>query len=120
MTLLAIIGISYQDCLAKPPEYPDNLLVFFTGDDCAPCKRMERETFTNPIFHKLLKNHNIDFAIVNINDGKMSQKWKISSTPTIYFLQYSRRTCKSKLLVRKNEYLTYQNISQIIINLYGV
>lgn len=61
-----------------------NILVFFTGKWCAPCRIMKREVFADDDAMKVI-NHEVVPVIIDIDDPsslELVKLYKVSATPT--------------------------------------
>jgi len=65
-----------------------NILLFFTGKWCVPCRIMKREVFADEDVMKAINSHVVP-VIINLDDpnvGELVKLYKVSATPVTIFI----------------------------------
>ena len=109
LTLVLVLGITFSSCKktedsVSPPLWSNNLdealklsssqgkpvLIDFVADWCKPCKRMHEEVFVVANIDKRLRTEFIPVLIdateMTPEVSKLLQKYRVSTLPTIVFL----------------------------------
>lgn len=113
---VAFIDASYETAISTAKT--QNKLVFldFTASWCIPCKKMDRETFTNESLSKLLNDNFVSFKVNNDYFWGMdiADKYSVKSFPTILVVDTNGNVVKrltgfqsAESLKRQLEPLTY-------------
>ena len=93
-------------------ESNKNMLIFFTGKWCAPCRIMKREVFTDEEAMKVI-NSEVVPVIIDIDDPSSSElvnQYKISKTPTTVILDSQEKVLEYVTgKIDKNEFLEILN-----------
>nr|WP_299034638.1 thioredoxin family protein [uncultured Tenacibaculum sp.] len=100
---------SYQEALKKVKKEKKPMLIYFKGSDwCGPCKTLDKELFTTEKFKKLSKDNFVLYeADIPFNEDlvarekleinkKLAKKFKISSYPTLLFINHRQKIIDSK------------------------
>jgi len=78
---------TYQDGVKKAIEAKKLIFINFHADWCTFCKKMDKESFTQPEIIKTLNDHFISIKIDTDKERSLAQKFFIRSLPTIWFLE---------------------------------
>ena len=68
------------------------VFIDFYADWCAPCKQLDRETFTDPSILEISKSFNmikVDCTIPDANTKALMNKYNVTGMPTLVFLSKS-------------------------------
>lgn len=83
------LPISFEEAIAKSKKEQKILFIDTYATWCGPCKKMDAQTFTNPdvqaLFNKKFVNLRVDMG--QPEGAIVSQKFSISSIPTLIFLK---------------------------------
>ena len=87
---------SYSEILAKAKAQGKNVLLDFTASWCIPCKKMDREVFSNGEVGNLLNKKFVNFK-VNVDyfwGMDVAEKFRIKGYPTILIISPSENVIK--------------------------
>lgn len=116
---------SYKEALKKAKKERKPLLVYFKGSDwCGPCKKLDEELFSSEKFKKISEENFVLYeADIPYNKDlvekerlklnlKLVKKFKISSYPTVLFINRRQRIIASKkgLILTDYYYPFFQSI----------
>jgi thioredoxin-related protein len=76
----------YSEALAKGRDFDKPVYVHFTAPWCQWCKKMQKETYTDPKVIKYLNEH---FSAVMVDTEKLpslARKYQVDDLPTLWFL----------------------------------
>ncbi|CAM1361364.1 Protein disulfide isomerase [Tenacibaculum sediminilitoris] len=118
---------SYNKALKKVKEERKPMLIYFKGSDwCGPCKKLDKELFSTEKFKKLSeKNFILYEADIPFNEDlveneklginkKLAKKYKVSSYPTILFINHKQKIIAYKKGLLLTEY--YYPFFESVIN----
>ena len=102
----------------NPNDEEKNAILFFTSDECAPCKQLERDVFLTKEFKDFINEHEIDFFVVNTTKNhKAAADWGVTATPAIRYIKY-RSNAPAIILEQQVGYATKQVIFSLLKRLY--
>ncbi|WP_299006854.1 thioredoxin fold domain-containing protein [uncultured Tenacibaculum sp.] len=127
-SLKAIIWTeSYKDALKKVKKEGKPLLIYFKGSDwCVPCKKLDKELFSTEKFRNLSKENFVLYeADIPFNQDlvtkeklelnqKLAEKYKVSSYPTLLFVDHKQKVIAYKKGLLLTEY--YYPFFESVIN----
>lgn len=100
---------SYKEALKKIKKEEKPMLIYFKGSDwCGPCKKLDKELFATEKFKNLSKDNFVLYeADIPFNEDlvakeklemnkKLAKKFKISSYPTLLFINHKQKVIDSK------------------------
>ena len=77
---------SYDEGIANGHSEGKRIYINFYADWCAPCKYMEKTTFSNPAVIASLNKHFISIKVDIDKETKISNKYGVSAIPDNWFL----------------------------------
>jgi thioredoxin-related protein len=87
----SIEWLSYREAVNKGRDEGRPVLLHFTADWCSWCKKMKRETYTDPKVIRFM-HENMSAAMVDTEVHKsLARKYQVSSLPTLWFLDADGR-----------------------------
>ncbi len=108
---------SYKEALKQAKKEKKPLLVYFKGSDwCSPCKKLDRELFSTEKFKNISKENFVLYeADIPFNQDlvekeklklnkELAEKYKVSSYPTILFLNHKQKVIAYKKGLILTEY----------------
>ncbi|WP_299157700.1 thioredoxin fold domain-containing protein [uncultured Tenacibaculum sp.] len=116
---------TYKEALKQAKNEKKPLLVYFKGSDwCGPCKKLDKELFSSQQFNDLSKKHFILYeADIPLNkdlvseeklkvNKKLVKKFKVTSYPTLLFINYKQKVLgyKKGLILTEYYYPFFQTI----------
>lgn len=116
---------NYKLALSKAKNEKKPLLVYFKGSDwCGPCKKLDKELFATEKFKKIASTNFVLYeADIPMNQDlveknrlainkKLAKKFKVSSYPTLLFLNKKQRVIglKKGLIITEYYYPFFQSI----------
>lgn len=81
---------SYEEGIKKAKETQKLIFINFHADWCTFCKKMEKESFTDPKIIASLNEHFVSIHIDTEKERSLAQKFFIRSLPTIWFLEHDQ------------------------------
>ncbi|WP_051435805.1 thioredoxin family protein [Tenacibaculum sp. 47A_GOM-205m] len=124
---LTIWTTSYKEALKEAKTNRKPLLIYFKGSDwCSPCKKLDKKLFTTEKFKNLSKENFVLYeADIPFNEDlvtkeklainkKLAKKFKISSYPTLLFINYKQKIIDYKKGLILTEY--YYPFFESVIN----
>lgn len=118
-------SLTYKEALKQAKAEKKPLLVYFKGSDwCGPCKKLDKELFSSQKFNDLSKTHFVLYeADIPLNkdlvseeklkvNKKLVKKFKVSSYPTLLFINYKQKVLglKKGLILTEYYYPFFQTI----------
>ena len=82
-----IAWLSYEDGMALAAENGKQILIDFHADWCKYCKKMDKETFTDPGVIRLIEQYFVPISVDTQKQQKIGQQYSVKSLPTIWFLE---------------------------------
>lgn len=82
-----IAWLTYEDGLAVAAESEKMVLIDFHADWCKYCKKMDKETFTDPGVIRLIEQYFVPVSVDTQKQKDLGQKFGVKSLPTIWFLE---------------------------------
>jgi thioredoxin-related protein len=82
-----IAWLSYEDGLAVAAESGKMVMIDFHADWCKYCKKMDKETFTDPGVIRLIEQYFVPISVDTQKQKKIGQQYSVKSLPTIWFLE---------------------------------
>lgn len=82
----SITWLGYNEALALGRDFDKPVFLYFTANWCSWCKKMQKETYTDP---KVIRYLEENFVAVKIDTGKLpslARKYNAKSLPTLWFL----------------------------------
>jgi thioredoxin-related protein len=82
----AITWLGYNEALAQGRDFDKPVFIHFTAPWCKWCKKMQRETYTDPRVIGFLDDN---FTAVMVDTEKLpalARKFRVESLPTLWFL----------------------------------
>lgn len=79
--------LSYEDGLALASREHKLVLVNFTADWCRYCRKMKKETYTDPQVAAYLAENFVPVMVDTERDRRLQYQYGASSLPTIWFLK---------------------------------
>lgn len=116
---------TYKEALKQAKNEKKPLLVYFKGSDwCGPCKKLDKELFSSQKFNEFSKEHFILYeADIPLNEDlineeklkinkKLVKKFKVTSYPTLLFINYKQKVLgyKKGLILTEYYYPFFQTI----------
>lgn len=83
----AIAWRTHDDGLAFAAETGRMIMVDFHADWCKYCKKMDRETFTDPEVIRLINAHFVPVSVDTQRRQDLARVYHVESLPTIWFLE---------------------------------
>ena len=77
---------SHDEGIAVAYSEGKKIYINFRADWCVYCKRMEKETFSNPAVVSYLNKHFISIKVDTDKERKISNKYGVSALPDSWFL----------------------------------
>ena len=82
---------SYQDLLQEAKRLKKPIILDFSASWCAPCKKMERDTYSNELIASVISlkyfAYKVDFGTIEALE--IADKYKVSQFPTTLFLDFN-------------------------------
>ncbi len=96
---VSFVNSDYAQVINTAKSQNKLILLDFTAPWCHPCKRMDRETFTDEILSKYVNDHFIPYKVdVKYFDAMdIADKFKVKSYPTILVLNPYEKEVKRLL-----------------------
>ncbi len=82
-----IAWLTHDDGLAIAAETEKLVLIDFHADWCKFCKKMDKETFTDPGVIELIDTHFVPIKVDTQKRQDLGRKYGVESLPTIWFLE---------------------------------
>ena len=82
----AITWTGFNEALAQGRDFDKPVFIHFTAPWCKWCKKMQRETYTDP---KVIRFMDENFVAVMVDTEKLpslARKYHVESLPTLWFL----------------------------------
>lgn len=108
-TNVSIWTTSYKEALKEVKNNRKPLLIYFKGSDwCSPCKKLDKELFATEKFKNLSKENFVLYeADIPFNEDlvskeklainkKLAKKYKVSSYPTLLFINHKQKVIDYK------------------------
>ncbi len=83
----SIAWLSYEEGLAVAAESEKMILIDFHADWCKYCKKMDKETFTDPGVIRLIEQYFVPISVDTQKQRDLGQKYGVESLPTMWFLE---------------------------------
>ena len=106
---------TYEQGFAKSKELNKPLMLVFYTDACGYCKKLERETLSDPRVEKILKG----FVCVHINckdRPELQRKYRIRGVPLVLFISADGKKdwlvgfrTADKFIKELNQFIGYMN-----------
>jgi len=78
--------LSYRDGRARALESGQLLLVNFTADWCVYCRKMKKETYTDPAVIAFVQEHFVPVMVDTQREQQIAAEFYVRGLPTIWFL----------------------------------
>lgn len=116
---------SYSEALKKAKDEDKPLLIYFKGSDwCQPCKKLDKELFSTDKFANLSKDNFVMYeADIPFQEDliekeklafnkKLAKKYRVSSYPTILFVDQRQKVIASKkgLILTEYYYMFFNSV----------
>ncbi len=82
-----IAWLSYEDGLAVAAESGKMVMIDFHADWCKYCKKMDKETFSDPGVIRLVEQYFVPISVDTQKQQKIGQQYSVKSLPTMWFLE---------------------------------
>lgn len=98
---------SYEEAVAAAERLERPLLVHFYGDNCPPCRQMERDVFPSPEVQRMLAERFVAVKIDGNRQPKLAQQYHVDAFPTDFVLEpfNGRIVSESTGFLDRNSYL---------------
>lgn len=78
--------LSYREAINKGRNEQKPVLIHFTADWCKWCKKMKRETYTDPDVMRYM-SENMSVTMIDTEEvPSLARKYNVNSLPTLWFL----------------------------------
>jgi len=82
-----IAWLTYEDGMAVAAESEKMVMIDFHADWCKYCKKMDKETFTDPGVIRLIEQYFVPISVDTQKQQKIGQQYSVQSLPTMWFLE---------------------------------
>ena len=82
----SITWLGYNEALAQARNFDKPVFVHFTAPWCKWCKKMQRETYTDPQVIRFMDENFIAVMVDTEKLPSLARKYRVESLPTLWFL----------------------------------
>ena len=93
--LRSINWVGYNEALATGRDFDKPVFLHFTAPWCKWCKKMQKETYTDPQVIRFLTDNYTAVMIDTEKLPSLASKYRVHSLPTLWFLDSSGKSLTS-------------------------